>query len=715
MSSIFSELKRRNVFRVAALYAAVSWGLLQITDVLAPAIALPEWVTGFVALLLIIGFPIAIIFAWAFELTPEGVKRTEAVDESESTTTNTGRRLDGFLIIALVVFGAIVLSDRFLPDAGDVETNAGSETVSDSKDPFDGQPSIAVLPFVDMSPDGDQEYFADGIAEELLNVFAQVKGLSVAGRTSAFAFKGKSTDLREIAQVLDVDHVLEGSVRKAGNQIRVTAQLIQADNGYHLWSATYDGELNDIFGVQDSIAQAILEELTPQLLGSDEDLAAEVRVVTTDLDAYDLYLISKQHASDGTLKGLEAASAALDRAIEIDPNYVPALVWRAYYELQMSDGEGAWGNIPFEEALPRAKHWIDRAVDVAPDSPDALFGLASYFGYTNNDEAAIRYYRAAIEAKPNFPVALNDLAFFLSADGKVKESVDYLERALAHDPAYVDANLNLTSAYALLNDQAALRAQLDRWERVDPNNANRMRAESIYSQRQGDFVEAIRFAQAATVLEPGQNYFISGLNNTLLDIGEYQQVLESPIESQHSWALLFLGRRDEALELARQQLAARPDFYRQQILFIQVLGFAGQWEEVARYFNRTWGDVGAFVEELNRPPFWEMATAMQMTEHPLAPKMLEAYEADIAYIRNQGLASGSVDRQEAVLLLLQGKEQEALALLELADEKGWREAYVGDYPVWTLVQDQDRLNKLLAKVIADIERERQKLGYGSLD
>jgi len=256
----------------------------------------------------------------------------------------------------------------------------------------------------------------------------------------------------------------------------------------------------------------------------------------------------------------------------------------------MSDGEGAWGNIPFEEALPRAKRWIDRAVDVDPDSPDALFGLASYFGYTNNDEAAIRYYRAAIEAKPNFPVALNDLAFFLAAAGKVKESVSYLERALPHDPAYVDANLNLTSAYSLLNDQTALRAQLDRWERVDPNNANRMRAESIYSQRQGDFVEAIRFAQAATVLEPGQNYFISALNDTLLDIGEYQPVLESPIESQHPLALLFLGRRDEALELVRQQLAARPDFYRSQMRFIRLLGYAGQWEELVRYFDRTWGD-----------------------------------------------------------------------------------------------------------------------------
>jgi len=227
-------------------------------------------------------------------------------------------------------------------------------------------------------------------------------------------------------------------------------------------------------------------------------------------------------------------------------------------------------------------------------------------------------------------------------------------------------------------------------------------------------VEAIRCAQAATVLEPGQNYFLSGLNNILLYIGEYHQVLESPIEAQHPWALLFLGRRDEALGLVRQQLAARPDFYRQQIRFIRVLGYAGQWEELVRYFDRTWGDVAVFVDELNLPPFWEMATAMQMTEHPLAPTMLDAYAKDTAYLRDEGLASGASDRQEAVLRLLQGKEQEALSLMELAYEKGWREAYADEYPVWTLVQDKDRMNKLLENIMSDIEKEREKLGYGPL-
>jgi len=714
MSSIFNELKRRNVFRVAALYAAVSWALLQITDVLAPAIALPEWVTGFVALLLLIGFPVAVIFAWAFELTPEGVKRTESVDESQSIATNTGRRLDGILIAALVVFGAIVLSDRFLPGATTSDDQA-SFSDSPAGDAFAGQPSIAVLPFVDMSPDGDQEYFADGIAEELLNVFAQVKGLSVAGRTSAFAFKGKSTDLREIAQILDVGHVLEGSVRKAGNQIRVTAQLIQADNGYHLWSATYDGELTDIFGVQDSIAKAILQELTPQLLGEDKELSSKVRVSATDLDAYDLYLVSKQHASDGTLKGLQAAAGALDRAIEIDPNYVPALVWRAYYELQMSDGEGAWGNIPFEEALPRAKRWIDRAIDIDPESPDALFGLASYFGYTNNDEAAIRYYRAAIDVKPNFPVAQNDLAFFLASEGKVTEGVVYLEQALAHDPAYVDANLNLVSAYAGMNDLSAVREQLDRWELVAPNNANRLRAESVYAWRRSDFVEAIRFAEAATVLEPGQNYFLSRLNDIYLDLGEYELVLESPIEPLHAWALLRLGKHDEALALAREQLAQRPEFYRQQLRFIRVLGDAGEWEELARYFDRTWGDVAVFVNDIpGVPPFSETATALHVTEHPLALPMLDAFAAQVELARSHGLQAPRFDRQEGVLRLLQGREEEALALFESAYQKGWRQAGAEDSAIWALIDDQARLNSLFAKMRADIERGREKLGYGPL-
>lgn len=707
MSQLLGELKRRNVFRVAALYVAVSWVLLQVTDVLAPAIGLPDWAAGFVALLLIVGFPLALVFAWAFELTPEGVKRTAAVAPGESITTSTGRRLDGLLIVALVAVGALILVDRLLPGAGGDVADSDRVVASETA----GLPSIAVLPFADMSPKGDQEYFADGIAEELLNVFAQVKGLSVAGRTSAFAFKGKNADLREIGEVLDVAHILEGSVRKAGDQIRVTAQLIKVDDGYHLWSGTYDGKLDDIFGVQDTIAQAILAELTPQLMGKEGTVVQQVSVPQTDLDAYDLYLISKQRVADGTLDGYLKAAEALDRALAIDPDYVPALVWRGYYELMLSDGEGAWGTMPFEEAVPRARAWIDRAAELDPDSPDALFGLASYFGFTNNKEAAVRYYRLALEAKPTFPVAQNDLAYFLSTQLDIRGANTLLEAALAHDPAYVDANINLANNYRILNDLPAARKLMDRWQRVAPNNPIRIRAESIYAAEQGDLAEAVRFARASVALEPSENFLINFLNRTLLFVGEYDEVLASSMTTFHPFALIDSGDIDAGLALAREQITARPDFYAQQERYVRVLGFAGKWEELARYFDRTWGDVGVLVDAAPViPPYRELATALHVTNHPLAGDMLAAYERDIDRQKAAGVDWATLDMEESVLRLLQGDEEMALALMEEAFDKGRRAAFFKNHAYLDLVEDRERLGRLITRMDAAINGEREKLG-----
>jgi TolB-like protein len=254
--SFFAELKRRNVFKVGIAYAIVAWLLLQVSDTLVPALHLPEWFNSGVAFVLIIGFPIAIILAWAFEMTPEGLKKEKDVDRSQSMTNVTGQKLNnaiiGVLVLALVYF----VVDKFVLDPGRDAAQIAT-AVQDSHDqqpepiePANSDKSIAVLPFVNMSSDQEQEYFSDGLSEELLNLLAKIPELRVAARTSSFSFKGQSIEIPEIASRLNVDHVLEGSVRKSGNQIRITAQLIQADNGYHLWSETYDRQLDNIFQIQ---------------------------------------------------------------------------------------------------------------------------------------------------------------------------------------------------------------------------------------------------------------------------------------------------------------------------------------------------------------------------------------------------------------------------------------------------------------------------------
>ncbi len=252
--SLIAELKRRNVFRVGVAYAIVGWLLLEVASVVLPALHLPDWALTLLVVFVVAGFPLALILAWAFEMTPEGIRRETDVDPAESVRHSTGRKLD-FAIIGLLAIAVAYFAFR----GGDPISPTGST----------GQvKTIAVLPFADMSGDPEQEFFSDGISEELLNVLAKVKGLQVTSRTSAFAFKGTNTSIPEIAEKLGVEHVLEGSVRMAGDRVRITTQLIEVSTDSHLWSESYDRNLSDIFAVQDEIAAKVGEALKVALLGA---------------------------------------------------------------------------------------------------------------------------------------------------------------------------------------------------------------------------------------------------------------------------------------------------------------------------------------------------------------------------------------------------------------------------------------------------------------
>lgn len=326
MSSILGELQRRNVFRVGVAYVVAGWLLLQVADIVLEAIEAPPWVMKAVLLLLALGLPVALIFAWAFEMTPEGIKREKDVDRSQSITPKTGQKLNQLVVALLAVGVAFLLFERF---SSRPDVSESSVTPEPIRAPAQAQPdtaasgvSVAVLPFHDLSAQGDQEYFADGISEELLNVLARVDGLHVASRTSSFAYKNSTASLQEIAGKLKVDHVLEGSVRKSGERVRVTAQLIDAKTDRHLWSETFDRDLRDIFSIQDEIAKAIVAALRDTL--GIEAIAGNVAVAasTDDLDAYDLYLKGRSLFLNRI--DLEEGIRLLERAVEIDPEFAKA-------------------------------------------------------------------------------------------------------------------------------------------------------------------------------------------------------------------------------------------------------------------------------------------------------------------------------------------------------------------------------------------------------
>ena len=266
--SFIAELKRRNVVRVGVAYTVISWLLAQVAEFAFENFGAPEWVLKTLVVVLLLGLPLALIFAWVFEMTPEGLKREKDIERDQSITAHTGKKLEYVTAVGVALIVALLLAERFSPSVPEAATSdTVAETVAETDtpalteviaaSPTISDKSIAVLPFVSMTASQEDEFFADGLSEELLNVLAKIEGLKVAGRTSAFYYKGKNEDLRTIAESLGVAHVLEGSVRRSGNQIRVTAQLIKADDGFHLWSETYDRADGDTFVIQDEISSSV--------------------------------------------------------------------------------------------------------------------------------------------------------------------------------------------------------------------------------------------------------------------------------------------------------------------------------------------------------------------------------------------------------------------------------------------------------------------------
>ena len=704
LQKFIQELQRRNVFRIASIYAVGGWLLMQLAVVLETTLLLPGWFDTLITILVLIGFPIVVFGAWAFEMTPDGLKPTAKIDPSESVTARTGKRLDMVLAAAAALLVVVIIGDRVMPSG-----KAAATHKSVASEDF----SIAVLPFADMSPDGDQEYFADGISEELLNVMAQVPGLAVAGRTSSFAFKGQNTDLREIARVLDVAHVLEGSVRKSGNKVRVTAQLIRADNGFHMWSDTYDGDLTDIFAVQDEIANAILVELKPQLMGTVTPIAAP----RTDITTYDLYLLAQQKAAFNTMTGYEAAAESLDKALAIDPDFVPALAWRGYYELMMSDADGAAGNIPAEEAFARAGVWTSRALKLAPDSADALFARAGLFSMAfdaeTRDKAGALYERA-LAIKPNFALARNDYGYWLNDQKRPDEAIAQFEVALAHDPAQSDVNTNLLAYYGRRGDLDKARAQADRWLAISPENPGPYVMKAVLQELSGNLAEGLKIRRKVLAMAPHNPGASRELHFAELRLGEFQSVVKADEPYVRYRAMVLMGRKDEARALVRQELAVRPDFPQQQSDYLDVHNDIHDWPEVVRYYDETWGSLESFQQAFVWPPYAFVLPALLDAGHRDAPAMLAAARRGIDADRAHGFQSANYDTTDAVIYFLEGHPDKAMDMLERAYSKGKRDIYLFIYPGLNDTPTP-RLEALQARVAAGINAERAKLGWPAIE
>jgi len=458
---LVSELRRRNVFRVALAYILVAWLILQVGDTLAPALRLPDWVNTALAFFLILGFPLAIVFAWAYELTPEGIKLEKDIDRSQSITQLTGRKLD-FMIIGVLSVALVMLAfDRF--DLGSTrdpkleqiaEREKASQSVQD-EGAKTAPESIAVLPFVNLSGDAEQEYFADGLADEILTVLARVPDLKVAPRSATFSYKGDNPDIARVVRELDVGYVLTGSVRRAEDRVRIFAELVGANDKSQLWSNTFEGQLGDVFAIQDEIALAIARHLKARLA----DARGNTVTVsgTSNVEAHNTYLKGRFLLHKRGDENVRLAIAHFAKATELDPEYAEAYAALAYAE---SIG---WGQVDKEGA----KHNAARAIQLDPSLPSAWIASAKAKETDLDFTGAEQDLREALALEPRNAIAWHTLALLIYSVRGPGEALSPALKAVTLDPSSAIHRAWLGNYYMALGEVGEGMTHLDSAMEID--------------------------------------------------------------------------------------------------------------------------------------------------------------------------------------------------------------------------------------------------------
>ncbi len=432
--SFINELKQRNVIRVAILYGVASWLILQGADLIGSLLSLPDWTNRFVLLLLLLGFPAALVISWVYEITPEGIVKTSEVPQKASTRPRTGRRIDRMIIAALALAILVLLAERFMsaPEA------IGPEIADTREPPGNGAApatrSIAVLPFVNMSADPANEYFSDGMSEEILNTLAQVEGLRVAARTASFQFKGDSADLAEVGERLKVGAVLEGSVRRVGNSVRISAQLVDVVNGYRIWAKTFDRSLDNVFAVQTEIAGEIVDALQLELGATGGPAAATVgrALPTQNARAYELFLQGRHLWRQRSGPNIERALELLKAAVELDPEFAEAQAALASTHVVTAN----YLNVDATEAYDQAWDASAKAIELDPTlaEPYAVQAVVRFFRLEWLE--AESGFRRAIEMQPDEPTPHHWFGVLNLAAGYLDVFGDEIRKAYELNPAH---------------------------------------------------------------------------------------------------------------------------------------------------------------------------------------------------------------------------------------------------------------------------------------
>jgi len=523
--SFFAELKRRNVYKVAVAYAVVAWLLIQIATQVFPFFEIPNWAVRLVVLLLIIGFPVALVLAWAFEITPEGIKRTEDVDHSQPTTHRTGRTLDFLIIAVLLVIIGVFAYQRFGPSQ--------KTSVSVSAIP---EKSIAVLPFENRSRDPENAYFADGIQDEILTRLAKIADLKVISRTSTQHYKSAPENLSEIARQLGVAHIVEGSVQKSGDSVRVNVQLIKAANDSHLWADTFDRKLTDIFSVESEVAKAIADQLRAKLTGQEEQVIAAKP--TDNPEAYDAYLRGLAYSLKTSFTPANALGAQkyLKEAVRLDPKF--ALAWAL---LSYTDAVGYRTATlqPTVALREEARQAAETALTLQPNLGEAVHAKGYYhYSCLKDYDAAERYFEQARPLLPNSSRIPESLAYVERRRGQWDKSENYFNEAERLDPRNVTMLGQHAGSYINRRRFPEATRKVDQILNIIPDDVDTIAQKASIAQLEGDLPRA---AALLALLHPPAD------DTGALETQVYQAILERNPGPMISRLKEVLAKPDPAL------------------------------------------------------------------------------------------------------------------------------------------------------------------------
>lgn len=696
MQKFFAELKRRNVVRVGIAYVILAWVLVQAADILLPTFGAPEgFIKGFYILLGLL-FPLVLFFSWAYEVTPEGVMKTADVDKSKSITHGTGQKINKLTIGALGLAVAFLLVDKFF-----INPDGPGEVIPEAQGA-----SIAVLPFVDLSPGGDQSYFSDGISEELLNVLAQIPDLRVAARTSSFQFKGQNLDIASIGAQLNVSYVLEGSVRRAEQQLRITAQLIDVETGFHLWSDTYDRELDDVFAIQDEISKAIVDALGEHLGITAEITPAKTRAVDTSV--YGIYLKAKALARTRNIEDYLKALELLKIVLEVEPGYAPAhtILARVYFRLNEDIID-----LTNAELVARAERHVETALKLDPEFAEAFAVKGMIAGFRGEDEEALRLYDRSLALNPNQSGVQRSRSVLLyDTFNRFEEGIEANRLAVAIDPLDHVARLDLaiSLAWAGYLDEANIQVELLK----GPDPVSYYTTKSTIALRQGRFVDNFKnqilnaeiIKQSSAGFSPAFSLASFGLEAEALRFANNDAILET--------VYMNLNQPEKALPFYRKRAAENPDAMAEQTFFAYGLMQVGQYREAAEILNYWWAQQEGRISMAGKFDR-SRAGALYLVRRALgdAEGAKEVYEALISFdefLRQAGVSASYFSINVPRAMLVGEDRDQGFAMLDAMADDGLFNVNLRMAPLLEVWSDP-RMAALQAKMEKNREASQREI------